>query len=164
MADAPAVGAGAGDTGNANALGEWLAGNDQDAISAANRARSQGRAIDPWQWPGGIRLILRGQVLDAYDLADLELRIYLEGQEGKRVLVRHPRMDDEGRLFVDIEPDGFVVEDGSIGVAFRPEGVKSAKTPMQRFASESIVPPADLQPSDRLVVEARIESVHEVSP
>ncbi|GJM18674.1 MAG: hypothetical protein DHS20C14_08870 [Phycisphaeraceae bacterium] len=43
--DVPAVGPGAGDTGGANALGEWLAGNDPNAV-------------DPALWPGGVEIHL----------------------------------------------------------------------------------------------------------
>ena len=56
MADAPAVGAGAGDTGGANALGQLIAGRDPDAVELALRARREGRAIAPGAWPGGLRL------------------------------------------------------------------------------------------------------------
>jgi len=41
--DVPARGPGAGDTGGANALGEWLAGNDPNEV-------------DPAKWPGGVEL------------------------------------------------------------------------------------------------------------
>jgi hypothetical protein len=39
--NAPAVGAGAGDTGGANALGERLAGRDPDAVRREKRAEAQ---------------------------------------------------------------------------------------------------------------------------
>lgn len=58
MADAPAVGAGAGDTGGANALGQLIAGRDPDAVERALRARREGRAIAPGAWPGGMRLLV----------------------------------------------------------------------------------------------------------
>ncbi len=41
--DAPARGPGAGDTGGANALGEWLAGNNPNEVN-------------PAMWPGGVEL------------------------------------------------------------------------------------------------------------
>ncbi len=62
MDDAVPYGAGAGDTGNANAIGEWLAGNDADQISLAVKARREGVAIDPREWPGGIDL--RVQIIE----------------------------------------------------------------------------------------------------
>jgi len=51
-----AVGAGANDTGGANALGEWLAGRDPDEVQRIKRDLREGRLIDPYQWPGGIEL------------------------------------------------------------------------------------------------------------
>lgn len=51
--DAAPVGPGAGDTGGANALGEWLAGRDPNLVERANIARREGRSVDPFWWPGG---------------------------------------------------------------------------------------------------------------
>jgi hypothetical protein len=62
MDDAPAIGAGAGDTGNANALGIWLSGRDPDAVARALRARREGVAIDPALWPGGMRVRVPARV------------------------------------------------------------------------------------------------------
>lgn len=56
--DARPVGQGAGDTGGANALGEWLAGHDVAAEERINRDLREGRLIDPIDWAGGIELIL----------------------------------------------------------------------------------------------------------
>lgn len=63
MADAPPVGAGAGDTGNANALGQLLAGRDPDAVDRALSARREGRPIDPADWPGGVRITIPAAAL-----------------------------------------------------------------------------------------------------
>lgn len=52
------VGPGAGDTGGANALGEWLAGRNPDDVERANIARRQGRDVDPFWWPGGTRVVV----------------------------------------------------------------------------------------------------------
>jgi hypothetical protein len=53
-----AVGPGAGDTGGANALGEWLAGRSPNLVERANIARRQGQAVDPFWWPGGTRVVV----------------------------------------------------------------------------------------------------------
>lgn len=73
MADAPAIGAGAGDTGNANALGQWLAGRDPDAVSLATKAKRERLLIDPRDWPGGIELMISGELLTS-GKAQIELR------------------------------------------------------------------------------------------
>ncbi|MEM9373711.1 MAG: hypothetical protein AAGA55_08705 [Planctomycetota bacterium] len=54
------VGPGAGDTGGANALGEWIAGRDPDQVQRANVARRERRPIDPLDWPGGIEIAVAG--------------------------------------------------------------------------------------------------------
>ncbi len=56
--DARPVGQGAGDTGGANALGEWLAGHDVAAEERIKRDLREGRLIDPLEWPGGIKLVV----------------------------------------------------------------------------------------------------------
>lgn len=52
------VGQGAGDTGGANALGEWLAGRSPNQVERANIARRQRQAVDPFWWPGGTRVVV----------------------------------------------------------------------------------------------------------
>lgn len=58
--DVEAVGPGAGDTGGANALGEWIAGRDPNAVQRANIARREGRPIEPFVWPGGTEVTVAG--------------------------------------------------------------------------------------------------------
>ena len=62
MSDAAPIGAGAGDTGNANALGQWLAGRDPDAVSLATKAKRERLMISPRDWPGGVVLVLPQEV------------------------------------------------------------------------------------------------------
>lgn len=50
------VGQGAGDTGGANAIGEWLAGNDPDQQDRTARDLREGRLIDPLLWKPGLTL------------------------------------------------------------------------------------------------------------
>ncbi|MCA9274470.1 MAG: hypothetical protein KDA29_00435 [Phycisphaerales bacterium] len=63
MADAVPYGAGAGDTGDANAIGQWLAGRNPDAISLATKAKREGLMISPTDWPGGVRLTIPARAL-----------------------------------------------------------------------------------------------------
>lgn len=63
--NAVAVGQGAGDTGGANALGEWLAGRDPNEVERANIARREGRPIDPFVWPGGTEIIVEHRADEA---------------------------------------------------------------------------------------------------
>lgn len=53
------VGPGAGDTGGANAIGEWLSGRDPNTVERANIARREGQAVDPFWWPEGTRFVVR---------------------------------------------------------------------------------------------------------
>ncbi|USN98433.1 MAG: hypothetical protein H6810_09675 [Phycisphaeraceae bacterium] len=55
------VGEGAGDTGGANALGEWLAGHDPDQIERLKRDIREGRLVDPLDWAVGVSLRLTPQ-------------------------------------------------------------------------------------------------------
>lgn len=54
--DARPVGQGAGDTGGANALGQWLAGRNPDEVQRVRRDLREGRLIDPVAWPHGVNL------------------------------------------------------------------------------------------------------------
>lgn len=56
--DVRPIGPGAGDTGGANALGEWLAGRNPNTVERANIARRQGHAVDPFWWPGGTEVVV----------------------------------------------------------------------------------------------------------
>jgi hypothetical protein len=78
MRDAAPIGAGAGDTGNANALGQWLAGRDPDAVSLANKAKRERLMISPRDWPGGIELRVPAEAVQALDGAPLLTQIYNE--------------------------------------------------------------------------------------
>ncbi len=62
------VGQGAGDTGGANALGEWLAGRSPNQVERANIARRQRQAVDPFWWPGGTRVVVDAPGADSVTL------------------------------------------------------------------------------------------------
>jgi len=53
------VGQGAGNTGGANALGEWLAGRNPDAVQAAKEQQRELGFARPEGWPGGFVLRVR---------------------------------------------------------------------------------------------------------
>lgn len=52
----PAVGAGAGVTGGANALGELLSGNNPDEREAQRLEAARTSVLEPGTWPGGVIL------------------------------------------------------------------------------------------------------------
>ena len=56
-------GAGAGDTGGANAIGEMLAGNDPEQIERGNQQRRRGELRDPWDWPAGFTVTVHDRAL-----------------------------------------------------------------------------------------------------
>jgi hypothetical protein len=56
--DARPVGPGAADTGGANALGEFLAGENLSEAERSRRDLREGRLIDPVDWPHGVRLVV----------------------------------------------------------------------------------------------------------
>lgn len=165
MDDAPPVGAGAGDTGNANALGEWLAGNDADAISEAVKARREGRAIDPREWPGGVMFQIQVDT-DLPDDARLMFTL-IHDEQGKYTSTGlGPKTDTyytkgftqaqlKGSFFVICESFPMRVVNG-----FEDESGRSLRI----VSIDSQVPATDLQVSDPMVITVRIDSIYEESP
>lgn len=137
MADSPAIGAGAGDTGDANAIGQWLAGRDPDAVSLATKARREGLLIDPRDWPGGIELVVPSSMIRS-DAAVIELR-----REGETESVPVPRGDSGARLLLEQEQ----VAGASIWLV-QPDADDV------RIFTELRIPPPKLATSDAMVVEA----------
>jgi len=165
MADAVPIGAGAGDTGNANALGQWLAGRDPDAVSRALEARREGRAIDPREWPGGVEIQIR---IDSAMSDDVRLMLTLiQDEEGRYTSTGlGPKADGhytkgftqeqlKGSFFVICESlpnrvaNGFTDETGRL---------------LRIVEIEPQIPDPNLQVSEPMVVEVRIDSVYEESP
>ncbi len=135
MADSPAIGAGAGDTGDANAIGQWLAGRDPDAVSLANKAKREGLLIDPRDWPGGIELVIPASMMLS-DEAVIELR-----RDGKVESVA-------------IEP--------GVPLGFKQSQVSGVSIWLVqpdaddvRIFTELRIPPPELATSDAMVVEAQ---------
>ena len=119
LMDEPPVGAGAGDTGNANALGQYLAGRDPDAISDANTARRDGLAIDPFNWPGGTLLTFEHELASDRDPSTLEARIVLEAMGKITILIRHPQRLDDGRWGIRLDQFGGDLQSAKIAVGYR---------------------------------------------
>jgi len=123
-----AVGAGANDTGGANALGEWLAGHDPDEVQRIKRDLREGRLVDPYRWPGGIEL----RVHAAEGSGPLTVFLYppagrldeLVGMVMNRVdptlwnIVLLPEDFSQGQVVV-VAPAGGKIEDSERGVVVR---------------------------------------------
>ena len=79
------VGQGAGDTGGANALGEWLAGRSPNEVERANIARRQRQAVDPFWWPGGTRVVVEAPSAEGITLG------WIDEETGllRAVVLRH---------------------------------------------------------------------------
>lgn len=174
MKDSPPIGAGAGDTGDANALGQWLAGRDPNEVSHANQARREGSLIDPREWPGGVELAIPisafGEVPDRIYLTmifDEQGKFgtvtMLPNNDGNATATLEHAMLKKGSRFVissslpvgkhdqrgDQRRSWFEDEDGRKLVIF--------ELPMR-------VPPSGLQTSDPLVVELRMDTIYMESP
>jgi len=127
MADSPPIGAGAGDTGNANAIGEWLFGHDPDAISLATKAKRERLLIDPRDWPGGIELIIPIEMLtgkqahielrreDQVETVPIEpgvpLRLKQSQVDGVSIWLVQPN-DDDRRIFTELRIPAATLQTG----------------------------------------------------
>lgn len=166
MADAPPVGAGAGDTGNANALGQLLAGRDPDEISSANQARRDGTAIDPFNWPGGTLLTFTHTNSTDRDPTSLEARVVLESKGRITILIRTPKpldainTDDDAPQQWGITLDQFGPEltSAKIAVGYRTETSTSADWSLIPIPLEYIIPGETLS-SDPMKVPLRIDVI-----
>lgn len=113
MADAVPYGAGAGDTGDANAIGQWLAGRNPDAVSLATKAKREGLMISPYDWPGGVRVMFNAELFAAYPNADWSYCIF--DQDGMNFVTSIDPSEPEvvlaqselGRSRIYISPAGF---------------------------------------------------------
>lgn len=169
MADAPPVGAGAGDTGNANALGEWLAGHDPDQISHANQARRDGIAIDPFNWPGGTLLTFAHEPPIDRDPNNLEARIVLESKGTVTILIRQPK--PIGRNSADemetttpqqwgitLDQFGPEITSAQIAIGYRTQTSTSADWSLTPIPLDYIIPGQTLS-SDPIEVPLRIDVI-----
>lgn len=139
MADAKPIGAGAGDTGDANALGQLLFGRDPDEVSLANKAKRERLLIDPRDWPGGIKLRVSSALIADAQGVRVELR--REGEEAAHVAL-------------EIDADG----DGLAMLTHR-QVKRAALWLVQpgreavRIYTDLVLPEPDLQVADPMVVE-----------
>lgn len=165
MDDAVPVGAGAGDTGNANALGQWLAGRDPDEVEAALEARRNGHLIKPSDWPGGITIKIP---ISAFgDLPQSTMLVFVDDQS-LEVLTQDMITDDAGYASLEIsQPDVrgfFFYATTSEPTLLGNKVVDAQGRVLQPIIFETQIPDPDLQVSDPMVVELRMDSVYEVLP
>lgn len=163
MDDAVPIGAGAGDTGNANAIGEWLFGNNPDQISTANRARREHLMIDPRDWPGGV--ILRVPIGAFGQLAPQQPSVSVIDDETGEAATVAMSDSDEGLFVATISNDGLkhgarlVLSDG----VPRREGDRFVDARGRGLVELSLspqIPKADHLVDDPLVVTVRLDSVY----
>lgn len=166
MDDAVPYGAGAGDTGNANAIGEWLAGHDADEISLAVKARREGLMIDPRDWPGGMEVRVVG--LSAETGVPPYFAIYY--QSGKQDML--PSTRDSGSVFsarIDygadervqeiyflLEPDGVQTNLDQDAQGMSSSVVSVDGEPIEPLDLEPRIPEPSLQTTDPMVIEVRL--------
>lgn len=158
LMDEPPVGAGAGDTGNANALGQLFAGRDPDEISDANDARRDGTAIDPFNWPGGTLLSFDHEPPADRDVATLEARIILETQGKVSILIRQPKSIGENQWGIHLDQFGPDLNSAVIAVGYRIGTSDSSDWPLTPIAVEYIIPGETLS-TDPIEVPIRIDVV-----
>lgn len=147
------IGPGAGDTGGANALGEWLAGRDANDVERANIARREGRPIDPFIWPGGTEIRVPGDPDRPVSIGWIDARtgllrsvVLLRGDHGWKTLLIDNRPKDGSAVYLCAGPMSQRIRGGE-GVV-----VDGSGTPVVPFVVPPIVP-VDTLASDPLVVE-----------
>ncbi len=164
MDDAKPIGAGAGDTGNANAIGEWLFGNDPDAISLATRAKREGLMIAPTDWPGGVSLSIPSSALP--DNAQSVYLTIIHKAQG-RYTTTGMRLDEATRDYETLI-DHDTLKKGSRFVVStslptrRGDGLVDDQGRALRLLSLSPqLPPGSIEVEDPLPVRLPIDSVYE---
>lgn len=158
LMDEPPVGAGAGDTGNANALGQLFAGRDPNAISDANDARRDGKAVDPFNWPGGTLLTFTHQPPSGRDPATLEARIVLETQGKVSILIRPPKAIAESTWGIQLDQFGPDINSAMITVGYRIGSEDTSDWPLTPISVDYIVP-GDTLSSDPIEIPLRIDVI-----
>tara|TARA_R110002072_G_scaffold42064_15_gene118291 strand:+ start:8327 stop:8923 length:597 start_codon:yes stop_codon:yes gene_type:complete len=154
MADAVPYGAGAGDTGNANALGEWLAGRDADEVSRAVDARREGRAIDPLDWPGGVLISIPDEYIseDSLELVIIYNEIDRSDPDAPEQVFTPIKYDDQGGYYVALEH--WQIKDGRLGLIRRDANELAYVIPAN---APPTVPPAELQVSEQMRVSLEVD-------
>jgi hypothetical protein len=156
----PPVGAGAGDTGGANALGEFFSGRDPNAVERANIARRQGLPVDPFWWPGGTEV-----VIDAPGAGEVSIGwLDPESSVMRAVTLRRERPDGSvwSRVMVENRPpEGSMIFVSTTGLLQR---IQSGQQEVRDDAGELLLPrvvrPVDtagVMASDPIRVELSVE-------
>jgi hypothetical protein len=170
MADAKPIGAGAGDTGDANAIGQWLAGRDPDAVSLATKAKRERLMISPYDWPGGVRLIFNPELfapnpdaiwgLCVFDSNGMDSITSIDPGEPELVLAQQ----DLGRRRIYISPAGFtdpLHANRSDSMPLYDRGMNE----LRPILLEPQIPARDLDVQDPMPVYVALDSVYvDVSP
>jgi hypothetical protein len=156
----PPVGAGAGDTGGANALGEFISGRDPNAVERANIARRQGLPVDPFWWPGGTEV-----VIDAPGAGEVSIGwLDPESSVMRAVTLRRERPDGSvwSRVMAENRPpEGSMIFVSTTGLLQR---IQSGQQEVRDDAGELLLPrvvrPVDttgVMASDPIRVELSVE-------
>lgn len=164
MSDAAPIGAGAGDTGNANALGQWLAGRDPDAVSLATKAKRERLMISPMDWPGGVELRIPAGAIKASDQPLMLTQIYDEQGRFSTTMVElnvdlgvYVRVIDAeqfalGNRFVLATSLPVINEDSTI--------TDDAGRALRVLTLPTVIPPSEVAVNDPLPVLVPIDSVY----
>lgn len=165
MADAVPIGAGAGDTGNANALGQWLAGRDPDEVATALEARRNGQLFKPNNWPGGVTVKI--SLLAFGDHPQSTMLVFVDDQS-LEVLAQDMIADGKGYVTLDVSQVDvrgfFFYATTSEPYLLGNKVVDANGRALSSISFEPQIPDPNLQVSDPMVVEVRMDSVYEESP
>lgn len=168
MMDLPALGAGGGDTGGVNAIGEMLHGNDPDAIQHAKRAQQEQTPMDPRDWPGGVEIRVPVEAMGE-PVNSVVLTLFHD-EHGKRTL-KTPSEQADGAFVFRFDQDSlagsrFVVWT-STPMVVSDAGYHtddSSHRLLRMFEIVDEIPPRTIAVSEPWVVGLRIDSVYEDSP
>jgi len=154
MDDAVPYGAGAGDTGNANAFGEWRAGRDPDEVSRAVDARREGRMFDPLEWPGGVLVSIPDEYIsdDSHELVITYNEIDRSDPDAPEQVFTPIKINEQGGYYVSLEH--WQVKDGRLGLLRRDANGVAHVVPA---IAPQTVPPAELQVSEQMRVSLEVD-------
>ncbi len=165
MADAVPYGAGAGDTGNANALGQWLAGRNPDRVAAALKARRNGYAINPIDWPGGVMVKIPASAFG--EEVESAMLVFVDDQS-LEVLAQEMVIGEAGFVTLEMshaDAHGFFFYATTSEPMLLGNKIVDAEGRALRPIEFGLrIPDPDLQVSNPMVVEVRLDSVYEESP
>ncbi|MBO6740663.1 MAG: hypothetical protein JJ916_12480 [Phycisphaerales bacterium] len=164
MADAKPIGAGAGDTGDANAIGQWLAGRDPDAVSLATKAKRERLMISPYDWPGGVELSIPAAAMQGEPERVYLTLIYEEaGRFGSSPM----RLDEDRSVYravISSEQLGrgkrFVIA-GSLPSSEGGGYVDENSSALRVLTMSPVLPPSDADVSEPLAVHLPIDTVYD---